>query len=44
MVSEVSINCWWASVARAMVAEDLAAQGVEETIIQKWLDELENTG
>lgn len=32
------------AVARAMVAEDLEAQGVEDSIIQKWLDELENSG
>ena len=30
------------AVARAMVAEDLTAQGVEESAIQEWLEELEN--
>ena len=31
------------ALARTLVAEDLTAHGVEESIIQEWLDELENT-
>ena len=40
---ESSLQVGGPALARALVADDLAAQGVEETIIQKWLDELENT-
>lgn len=33
-----------AIVARAIVEEDLAAQGVKASVIPEWLDELENIG
>lgn len=31
------------ALARVLVAEDLATHGIEESTIQEWLDELENT-
>ena len=42
-VPESSLQIGGPALARVLVAEDLAAQGVEESIIQEWLDELENT-